>query len=134
MSILHTVLHEHSSTNTKYHALYCYFFLRKTKSEISEIFAKSAATISNWIEKYEMEGDLTRCNVERTGLFDATMKNWVLQQYQRSPLLLYLDEAKCTFIEYWGISISVSTPWNILREGGLTRKVVERRAIEIKGE
>ena len=131
MSILNTVLHEHCSTSTKYHALYCYFFLRKTKSEISEIFAKSVTTITNWIEKYEMEGGLARCNVERTGLFDATMKNWVLQQYQLNPLL-YLDEAKCKFIEHWGISISVSTIWNILREGGFTRKVVERRAIQIK--
>ena len=42
--------------------------------------------------RYEMEGDLIRSNVERTGLFDATMKNWVLQQYQRDHL--YLDEAK----------------------------------------
>lgn len=51
--------------------------------------------------------------------------------YQKNPLM-YLDEARYQFIKQWGINISIATVWNTLRHGGFTRKVVERRAIEIK--
>jgi len=59
------------------------------------------------------------------------MKNWTFQLYQQNPLLCF-DEAKDKFIQYWGISISVSIIWSFLHNGGFTRKVVEQRAIEIE--
>lgn len=131
MSISHAIFHDHASENTKFHALYCYFLLRKTKSEIAEIFGKSPSTITNWIERYEQEGDVGRHQSEREGVYDEAMKSWMLEQFI-SNHLLYLVEAKIKFTEYWGISISLSTIWNILHSGGFTRKAVERRAIEAK--
>ena len=131
MSISHAVFHEQASENTKYHALYNYFFLKKSKLEIAEIFGKSPSTITNWIDRYDKEGDISRHSSERTGIFDAAMKQWVIEQYTLNPLL-FLDETKIKFTEFWGISISISTIWNILRSSNLTRKVVERRALEVK--
>ena len=41
MSISDSAFHEDASDNTKFYALFCYFFLRKSKVDITEIFAKS---------------------------------------------------------------------------------------------
>jgi len=46
MAISDAVLNNHASENTKYHALYCYFFLRESKTEMAKIFAKFTSTIT----------------------------------------------------------------------------------------
>ena len=131
MSIRHAVFHEHASECTKYHSLYCYFFLHKTRAEISYIFGKSPLTISNWIQRYETEGCIERHQHDTELMFSKEMKEWLLKEYSTNPLM-YLDEARQKFIQNWGVSISVSSVWRILFSGGFSRKVVERRAIEVK--
>jgi len=37
MSITDVVFNEHASENTKYHALYCYFFLRRMREPCTEL-------------------------------------------------------------------------------------------------
>ena len=124
MSIRHAVFHEHASECTKYHALYCYFFLHKTRAEISYIFGKSPSTISNWIQRYETEDVLQRHQHDREVIFSKEMKEWLLQQYSNDPLM-YLDKAKQKFMQHWGVSISISSVWRILFSGGFTRKAVQ---------
>ena len=59
------------------------------------------------------------------------MRQWLLNEYINDPLM-YLDEARNKFVQHWGTSISISLVWRILVDGGFTRKVIERRAIEVK--
>ena len=42
-----------------------------------------------------------------------------------------MDEVRRKFIKEYQINISCSTIWRIIDEAGFTRKVIERRAIEI---
>lgn len=132
MAINDAVFHTHASENTKYHALYNYFTLRKTRTEIATIFGKAKSTIGNWIYRYQVYGTVARIARDSTYLsIPLEKREWLIELYDKNPLM-YLDEAKFEFMKHWNKTISESTVWNILQEAGYTLKTVERRAIEIK--
>ena len=58
-------------------------------------------------------------------------KRQLLVEYFFKNPLAYLDEAKLFFYHTTQMNISLSSVWRIIHEAGLTRKVVERRAIQI---
>lgn len=126
-------INRQASDNTKYHALYGYYFLGLTKTKLGELYAKSKQTIANWIDEFEKEGTVARkSNKDKIyRKFGHDKRKYLLDLYNKRPVL-YLEEAKELFHKRFGLSISVSSIHTILREGGLTWKVLERRAIQIQ--
>lgn len=126
-------VHRQADENTKYHALYGYYFLNLSRKELSEIYCKSTATIGNWINQYESEGSVARkIALEKVyRKFGYEKRQFLIELYERRPVL-YLCEAKEIFKSKFGISISVASIHAILHENGLTWKVLERRAIQIR--
>lgn len=122
-----------ASDNTKYNALYGYYFLGLNKVKLAKIYNKSKMTIGNWVSQYENEGTVARkANAERIyKKFSHEMRKFLLQLYISRPVI-YLNEAKDIFRKQFGLCISVSSIHTILHEGGLTWKVLERRAIQIQ--
>jgi transposase len=57
-------------------------------------------------------------------------RQWLVDLYKTRPIL-FLDEAKYEFDHEFNVQISRSYISVILREAGLTWKVLERRAIQI---
>ncbi|XP_053685759.1 uncharacterized protein LOC128735293 [Sabethes cyaneus] len=130
--ILENVSHRRAAINTKYHCLYGYYFLGLSRSQLATIYKKSKSTISFWITEYEQEGTL--CHRKRQSTFrkfDADKRAWLINQYRKNPIL-YLDEARQRFTLHFGVSISASSICNILRSYGMTWKVLERRAMQIR--
>lgn len=122
-----------ASVNTKFHVLYGYYFLGLNKTKLSEIYKKTKPTIANWITSYESEGSVGRkANVNKVyKKFGYEKRKFLLELYNSEPVL-YLEEAKEIFAKQFDMSISVTSIHTILHEGGLTWKVLERRAIQIQ--
>ena len=55
---------------------------------------------------------------------------FILDCYKKCPCS-FLDEVRDNFIKQYRMNISTQTIWRIITNAGLTRKVIERRAIEI---
>lgn len=117
----------------KYHVLYGYYFLGLNKTQLSEVYSKTKVTVANWINRYENEGSVQR--KKNTAIvykkFGYEKRKYLLQLYNTLHVL-YLEEAKDLFLKRFGINISVASIHTILHEGGLTWKVLERRAIQIQ--
>jgi hypothetical protein len=62
--------------------------------------------------------------------YGVEKREWLLELYQRSPIL-YLDKAKQLFDRQFSARISKSYISIILRESGLSYKMIQRRAIQI---
>lgn len=132
--IIQEISNRHADSNTIYHCLYGYYFLKKSKSELARIFHKNRLTVSRWINRYEAEGTCSRLKgFKRNELrkFNAEHREWIIQLFNNSPLH-YLEEAKRDFQKHFKIIISISTICRILAEYGYTWKSIERRAIYIR--
>ncbi|KAH9123132.1 hypothetical protein LEN26_001841 [Aphanomyces euteiches] len=129
--ILRDVEKRHASVNTVMHALYGYYFLGVSKQQLATLYRKHVSTIDNWIQRYEADGTYRRRQTTRQRKFTEVQKLWVIDYCKKHPLS-FLDEAKAAFQQKYGITISVPTIWEILCANGYTRKVLERRAINIK--
>lgn len=130
--ILNNVTKKHASDEVKCYALYSYYFLGRSKTQISNICHKSISTITNWISHYEATGSLFRS--PRIGIprkFDEDKRQWLLNLYYENPVL-YLDEAKYQFQMQFNISISTSHICRILHDNNMSWKTLERRAIQIR--
>ncbi|POM61889.1 hypothetical protein PHPALM_29028 [Phytophthora palmivora] len=102
-----------------------------TRVQLAHIYRKTVRTIGNWITVYERTGTYQRADSRATRKFTVEPRKWLLEFYAQQPLA-YLDEARDAFVRAHQVSISTSTVWQIIHEGGLTRKVLERRAMHIK--
>jgi transposase len=132
MNIINQLTSTHASENTKYHCLYMYFFQGISVSDLAKYFLKHHSTIREWIYRYENgEGVSLKSRYAVYKNFGLEKRVWIVDLYRRSPVL-YLEEAKLKFIENFNASISASTICIILKESGLTWKVLERRALQIK--
>lgn len=124
---------KHADENTKYHALYNFYVLKRDRIKIAETFGKPVATIGNWINKYEKHGHLHRRKSVQVVYkkFGRTKREWIVQLYKKRPMT-HLDEASVEFLSTFGIKISSSTVSLILHEAGMSYKVIQRRAKEIQ--
>lgn len=100
---------------------------------MSKIYRKSVTTISNWIEKYETDGNLGRKKdiAVMYKKFGHTQRKWLVELYRKQPIL-YLREAQEKFFKKFNQTISAFSISLILHQAGFTWKVIERRAIQIK--
>jgi transposase len=137
-NILHAVHNTHASDNTKYHCLYMYFFMGLRKVKLANLFSKAEATIATWIYRFENGEGKSQfiIGVQRKQRdtvyhkYGLDKRKWLVELYKKSPTL-YLDEAKGKFDRQFRTHISVTCVWVILKEAGLSWKVLERRAIQI---
>ncbi|XP_055546422.1 uncharacterized protein LOC129730856 [Wyeomyia smithii] len=126
------VLHQHASSNTVYYCLYGYYFLGFSKNTLAKIYAKHRTTVSNWIKIYEENKIFKRKDREQVYLkFNSDQRRWLVNLYKDCPIL-YLDETKSQFERRFHKTISTASICRILHEEGLSWKVLERRAIQIR--
>jgi transposase len=126
------VTHTQSSLCTILHCLYGLFYLSLSVSKLATIYAVSKTTIYNWIKRND-SGDLLS-NKHRLAIrrkFSEDKIKYIVEYFSSKPLA-YLDEAKKAFFHKYNQEISVASVWRIIHSHGMTRKVVENRAIQIK--
>ena len=111
--------------------MYGYFYIGITQAELAEIYGKSASTISRWVNRYANDGELKRKESVRVARFNSVQVEWVVQYFRNSPTA-YLRECRSSFIKVFNMKIGISTIFSILQRSNFTRKVVERRALNIK--
>lgn len=132
-NIILNEVQRHANKNTRCHALYDYYFLKLNRSQLAKIYRKSFPTISDWIQKFEKNSIVGRKKdiaiVYRK--FGHEKRQWLVDLFKEMPIL-YLNEAQVKFLKKFGHSISASSVSLILHEAGLSWKVIERRAIQIK--
>ncbi|XP_062533313.1 uncharacterized protein LOC134202300 [Armigeres subalbatus] len=133
--ILENVSHHQASENTKYHALYAYYYLSKSRSELATLYCKHHSTISKWIREYEGQQSFRNGQSSRSRFHKLSEEEveWIRQLYIEYPST-YLDEAKTLFEDTFRKKISLSTICRILTRIGFSRKVLEKRAVQIKDE
>lgn len=130
--IQQAVFNRHASANTKYHALYGFFFLGLSKLQLAKIYGKSTVTVGNWIKQYQDSGLVTRKERKKVYLqFNDEKRHWIIMLFRTEPTL-FLDEAKHRFENTFQCPISTSSISRILHAEGYTWKVIERRAIQVK--
>lgn len=113
----------HASIEVKYHALYALMFLGMPEEDVAVIFAKSVATIRNWVKRFEKHGHLEkkkRIRVVRK--VTDQQRDWILQYYRECPVS-FLSETKEAYAKQWGETVSESTVWRVLHSAGLSWKV-----------
>ncbi|KAJ8524494.1 hypothetical protein ON010_g16622 [Phytophthora cinnamomi] len=125
------VTRQHAHPNTVFHCLYGYYWFRYSRKELARIYHKTRRTIGNWIQVYEETGTFERAQSASSKTFDAAHRQWLCDFFGERPLA-YLDEAQDAFKRAHCVPISKSSVWQIFHECGLTRKVLERRAMPIK--
>ena len=129
--LVSNILTTHASSNTKLHCLYGFYFLGLTVSNLMVIYKKSNRTIRNWIERWEEYKTAERLDANvNPRKYNEEKKIFILDCYKKCPCS-FLDEVRDNFIKQYRMNISTQTIWRIITNAGLTRKVIERRAIEI---
>jgi len=78
------------------HALYGYFYLGLSKTQLATIYNKHINTISNWIQRFESDNDYQRRSTKQKGQFTEEQRAWLLDFYTIHPVA-FLDEAKAAF-------------------------------------
>lgn len=127
-----SVFHQHASLNTRFHCLYGFFFLGLSRKELAHIYGKHKSTISEWISAYNRNDSLTKS--ERKIVykkFGIQKRQWLINLYIKEPVL-FLDEAQKKFVSHFAMPISRSSIVRILHTAGMSWKVIERRAIQIR--
>ncbi|XXQ38526.1 Tc1-like transposase DDE domain-containing protein [Plasmodiophora brassicae] len=122
---------QHAAKNTKLHALYAYYFIGLKQNQIALLYRKAPSTIGRWIDRYERTGAVSSKAAESQRKYTPEHREWIRDYFLANPLS-FLDEAKLAFEINWKNDISLSTIWRILREYDFTRKLIVRRAIQIK--
>lgn len=129
--ILQVVEGHHASNDVRAYCLYMHYFQRLPVTKLAVLFNKSARTIQLWIEQCNKTGDFHRKEREKTYRnFGEDKRKWIVDLYLKEPTT-YIHEAKDQFRNRYQVYISLSSIWVILKEAGLTYKVLERRALNI---
>ncbi len=131
MALILKNVNKHASDEVKYHALYGYYFLGFSKTQLAVQYNKSVSTITNWVTYYENIGTMEKPKRTRIpSKFDSEKRQWLLNLYYEKPIL-YLDEAKFQFQIRFNLTISTSYICQILHQNNMTWKTIEKRAIQI---
>ena len=132
-SIWTVVFGSQATREVKLHAVYVVLFLGFPLRVCALLFGKSKSTISNWVAQYKKEGDCHR-KVQKsnaTKLFDYH-RSWIVNFVLHVDPLAYLHEVRSEFQKVHGFYISLSCISRLLMEEWITKKVIERRAMEIR--
>jgi transposase len=129
--ILARITDQQATENTKLHLLYGFFFLGIPVKVLSKIYCKSVRTVQYWINRWANFASVARLNEGvNSRKYNDEKQAFIIDCYRKQPCL-FLGEAKELFDKEFHVNISRSTIWRIIHNAGLTRQVIERRAIEI---
>jgi transposase len=94
-----------------------------------------ARTVGGWLSKYLKDESLERKNSdsEERKKFKSNHRNWILDLVNHKPLLFSHEIAE-KFCQHFRQTISEATVCRILRENGYTKKIAEKRALQIREE
>lgn len=131
--ILKNVKRSRAHENTIYHCLYGFFYLGYQREELAKIYGKSKTTICTWINDFKDKNSVGRTTITKRVFkkFNLEKRSWLVELYKKRPIL-YQEEASQMFHEHFGLTISTSSVSVILFEAGLTYKVLEQRARQIR--
>lgn len=88
--------------------------------------------MSRWITEYEQNGHFEKPRLRSPNkVLDEEHVKWIKELYENEPTM-YLKETRERFFERFGFTIHHSTISRTLHKIGFTRKVLERRALQIK--
>ena len=111
------------------HALYGFYMPGHTHRYITQLYRKSPATISARVKRWETDESAGRKQSPSSyRKFGFEKLNWIKSFFEQYPLS-FLDEACAAFKQQWNQSISQSALWYIIREQGLTWKVLVNFAV-----
>ncbi|KAI8838058.1 hypothetical protein BJ741DRAFT_663846 [Chytriomyces cf. hyalinus JEL632] len=127
MDILQTVKGQHATEEVRFHCLYMYYYQNVSKVKLSVLFGKAPSTISDWILQYEEgRGAVRKARVTAYVRHGPERRAWVVGQFQKRPVM-HLSEAKSKYaLRYPGSTISAASISIIVKEAGLSWKVLER--------
>lgn len=119
--------------NTIYHCLYGFFYLGYKREKLAKIYGKSRTTICSWINDFKDKKSVSRNTMTKRVFkkFNRDKRAWLVSLYKKQPIL-YQEEASQLFYDQFGVKISTSSVSVILWEAGLTHKVLEQRAKQIR--
>jgi len=135
-AIWSVVFGSQATREVKLHAVYCVLFLGLSYRIVGLLFGKGKSTIGNWVKKYKEEGDCERQKllVGSTQKVFQEQEDWLISYVFNIDPLVFLHELKSEFEKRWGYTISISTISRILEKRGISKRVIERRALEIRFE
>ena len=112
--------------------LLIWIFLSWNKSVHSCIsLRRSKPTIYVWIQNWDQYRSVAVAEVVACLLENTMRKKDVYPEHELKLSYSYLDEVRVNFIVEFRLNIRTSMMWRIIDEAGLTRKVIERRVLEI---
>ena len=130
--VYNTVFHRHADHSVRVHAVYGVKFLGFTQQHVALLYGKSQSTFCRWVSRYEDTGDVCR-NENTTSRFRKLShehKEWIVQFVMSDPLS-FLREITAAFNKHFGIDVSATSVFRVLKEYNFSNKVIERRALEI---
>lgn len=133
-TVWQVVFGQQATREVKLHAIYCIKFLGIPGQIVAHLFGKDRSTIFRWLCRYEEEGDCIRRRVD----FGSRVKlhpyhhEWVVEYVVNVDPLIFLPELRVKFCERFGFSVSESTLSRLLSNYRVTKKVIERRALQIR--
>eukprot|EP00733_Pompholyxophrys_punicea_P001508 Pompholyxophrys_punicea_v1_NODE_778_length_1311_cov_2.330414.p2 type:complete len:113 gc:universal NODE_778_length_1311_cov_2.330414:213-551(+) len=68
------------------HAIYTVEFLGYSQKETAKIYGKSEGTISRWVNRYRLTGDVERVKSKIRTKFSDIHRNWVITYVEKDPL------------------------------------------------
>eukprot|EP00734_Pompholyxophrys_sp_LG126_P000366 Pompholyxophrys_sp_v1_NODE_136_length_1649_cov_15.867001.p1 type:complete len:346 gc:universal NODE_136_length_1649_cov_15.867001:504-1541(+) len=119
-----------ATEDVKLYAVWAVEYLKFSQKDVAVLYHKSEATISNWVRQFRSAGSLARKCPKRISKYDHEHREWIIDFVTISPLS-YLWEIQKKFEKSFDLDISISTICVLLQEGGFTKKVAERRAMEV---
>jgi transposase len=126
--LLQVVFHGHAHFEVKMHAVYARIYVGLKFRDIAKAYGKSKSTICNWVKDFRKNGEVQRKKGPRK--IYKEHRQWLVDYVHRFPLA-YLSEIHQAFVTAY-FPIGISTIFGVLTDAGITKKVLEKRAIEIQ--
>jgi transposase len=121
------------SYEVRMHCVYCVFFLGISIQDTTILYASKARSIYNWIKQFRDTGDVDRKKVSNKIIkYTENHHSWIEDYVLNVDPLAFLHEIKAKFQKHFALTISESTISRILRLKGITLKVIEERAMQIR--
>jgi transposase len=127
------VFGQQASFEVKMHAVYCIQFLGFPIRTVAYLFGKGKSSVDRWNRRFVETGTVERkMSKEAMGKLGSTHKLWILKYVLFTDPLTYLHELKEKFHRHFGFSVHESTLSRFLVSKGITKKVIERRAMQVR--
>eukprot|EP00734_Pompholyxophrys_sp_LG126_P000251 Pompholyxophrys_sp_v1_NODE_71_length_2433_cov_27.899117.p1 type:complete len:348 gc:universal NODE_71_length_2433_cov_27.899117:1230-2273(+) len=130
-SAFEEIFNQHAPPAVRLHAVYASEVLNIPQKVVGHIFGKSAATICRWVHEFKTFGKFTsrKGTVGKRKVLQVH-REWIISHINQNPLD-FLHEISKKFFSNFNFSLSLNTFFTVLKEAGYSKKVIERRAMEI---